>query len=620
MFKPTSLRMRLLGILWGILALCVVWPGWRMYGEVHEKIVSDAKARAVDDLNLVHWLLKQHGSFQTLSQAQSWATGIAESKGFRITYVDDGGKVVLDSLFSLQEISQLGEFGTRPEILEARRGEIGVTVRLSTLTQRDHIFVARKVEGDGVLPDGILRLAVPFWQANRALDALSRGLKISVLLAFLGMIPAVLLWKRDIARSLRKFVEAMEKIPTQDQARAARLPDDEELQPLAQALSHMARQIEERFRIVTEEKEHLEAVFEGMQEGVMVLDSRGRIRRTNRSLSAIATRAPITIGRQPMEVLMNYEIQEACERLLRERDETSSKRVNLQVELERERTYDVNIVKLHEYGKEPVLIIVFHNISELKRLEKVRQDFVANVSHELRTPLTSVKGYTETLLADAQFEKEPTASFLRTILRNTNHMVMIVDDLLKLARLEARGERIESSPVNAVEALGAAWKSCEAMATPKKVRMENRMPPQGVYVQADMDRLVQVFRNLLENALKYSPEGEVITVSCEAGDSLCTFSVQDNGIGIPSHHQQRIFERFYRIERHRDRESGSTGLGLAICRHIVLNFGGQLWLQSPNPGDLKGSTFFFTLPNAVPPPALESRTEEVASTEPSLDG
>lgn len=620
MFRPSSLRVRLIGILWGFLVLCVVLPCWRMYGDVHEKIVSEAQARAVDDLNLVHWLLKQQGAFEKLSQVQAWAVGVAESQGFRITYLDASGKVIFDSLFSLDEIPQLGEFGTRPEILQARRGEVGVIVRLSTLTQREHIFVARKVEGGGVLPAGILRLAVPFWQTNRALEALSRGLVLSVLLAFLGMIPAVLLWRRELGRSLKKFVEATERVPAQDKVHALRFPDDDELQPLADSLKHMARQIGERLRIMREEKEQLEAVFEGMQEGVMVLDSRGRIRRTNRSLSAIATRGPITIGRQPMEVLMNYEIQETCERLLAGHDEQSTTRVNLQVELERERTYDVNIVKLQESGKEPVVIIVFHNISELKRLEKVRQDFVANVSHELRTPLTSVKGYTETLLADPQFDREPSASFLRTILRNTNHMVMIVDDLLKLARLEARDQRIELSPVNALEALGVAWKSCEAMAEAKGVCLENRMPVEGVHVQADMDRLVQVFRNLLENAVKYSPEGETITISCEEGEPLCTFSVQDNGQGIPSHHQQRIFERFYRIERHRDRESGSTGLGLAICRHIILNFGGQLWLQSPNPGNVKGSTFFFTLPKAAPSSRLEIRAQESAANESSLEG
>ncbi|MCU0587336.1 MAG: ATP-binding protein [Syntrophobacteraceae bacterium] len=621
MFKQSSLSLRLLGILWGILVLSLVWPCWRMHTDVHDQIVRDAQAGAVSDLNLVQWLLKRHELFSGLPQVQTWITGISESRGFRITYLDDRGKVLADSQFSLEEISQLGEFGTRPEILQARKGETGITLRLSTLTQREHIFVARQFEGHGALPSGILRLAVPFWQTNRALDALNQGLKTSVLLAFLGMIPAVLIWRREVRKPLETVLETTRRIAAGAEAHVLRFSSDHELQGLADAVNHLARQIKERFRILREEKEQLEAVFEGMQEGVMVLDSRGRIRRINRSLSAIATRAPITIGRQPMEVLMSYEIQEACERLLASRAEETTQRVNLQVELERERIFDVNIVKLREPGKGPVLIIVFHDISEIKRLEKVRQDFVANVSHELRTPLTSIKGYVETLSADPAFAGEPAASFLRTILKNTNHMVMIVDDLLKLARLEAREQPGESSCVNALEALGEAWRSCEPMAGPKGVRLENRLSPEGVFVRGDMDRLVQVFRNLMENGVKYSPEGDVITVSCEEGDTVCTFSVQDNGVGIPSQYQQRVFERFYRVERHRDRESGSTGLGLAICRHIILNFGGQLWLRSPNPGDFKGSTFFFTLPRVIPAPGhADSDWEQNAGTKPLLHG
>ncbi len=573
-----------------------------MYEEVHRRIVNDAKVRALGDLELVHWLLQQHELFADLAQVHAWIRSISAAQGYRITYLDEKGKVVIDSEFTLEELPQLGEFGTRPEILQARRGEVGVLIRLSTITRKEHIFVAKQVGAHGLLPNGILRLAVPFWQTNRALDAINQGLKLAIMLSFAGMILAVFIWGRELRKYLRTIIEATDKIAVQRDVAPLRFSSSHELQPLADAFNHMARQIRERFRIIEEEREQLEAVFEGMQEGVMVLDSRGRIRRVNRSLSKIATRAPITIGRKPMEVLLNYEIQEACDRLLAAPDERAFERVNLQVELEWDRTYDVNIVRLKEAGKGPVLIIVFHNISELKRLEKIRQDFVANVSHELRTPLTSIKGYTETLIADPQFEQGPPASFLQTILKNTNHMVMIVDDLLKLARLEARDQQDESVPVNATDCLEEAWRSCAPMAKTKKVSLESLLPPDGVFVQGDMDRLVQVFRNLLENAVKFSPEGESIRVSCEEGDSYITFSVQDNGIGIPTPHQHRIFERFYRIERHRDRESGSTGLGLAICRHIILNFGGQLWLQSPNPGDLKGSTFFFTLPKASSSP------------------
>jgi two-component system phosphate regulon sensor histidine kinase PhoR len=572
-----------------------------MYNQVREKLVNDAKAEALQDLNLVHWMLKQQELFKNLADVQQWVKGISDSQGYRITYIDETGKVIVDSQFSFEAISQLDNFGTRPEILQARKGIVGVLIRLSTLTQREHIFVAKQVEPSGALPPGILRLAVPFWEMNRALDLLTRGLKVVVILSFAGMLLAVLIWRRELRKPLRGVMEAMDKIGTLKFGDVLRFPSQHELQPLANSVNHMNREIKERFRIIEDEKEQLEAVLEGMQEGVMVLDARGRIQRINRSLSKIATRAPITIGRQPMEVFMSYEIQEACERLLADTDQSATQRVNLQVELERERTYDVNIVKFREPNGGFVLIVVFHNISQLKRLEKVRQDFVANVSHELRTPLTSIKGYTETLLGDAEFTKESAASFLQIILKNTNHMVMIVDDLLQLARLEARDQQIELQPINVLDALTAAWKSCAPLAAAGKSVLENLLPREGVFVYGDMSRLVQVFRNLLENAIKFSPDGATVSVSCEEGDTMVTLRVKDNGVGIPMAHQQRIFERFYRIEKHRDRESGSTGLGLAICRHIVLNHGGQVWVQSPNPGEMTGTTFFFTLRRAPEP-------------------
>ena len=225
----------------------------------------------------------------------------------------------------------------------------------------------------------------------------------------------------------------------------------------------------------------------------------------------------------------------------------------------------------------------------------VRQDFVANVSHELRTPLTSIKGYTETLLAESQPPPEVLASFLEVILKNTNHMVRMVDDLLQLARMEAHQEIFKPARINPTEALMAAWKACLPAAQEKRVSLTKHLPQEGLGVWADFDQLLRVFRNLLENAIRYSPEGEAITVDFRAEANTVTIGVGNDGPSIPKHHQQRIFERFYRIEKSRGGEFGGTGLGLAICRHILLNHGGLIWVQSPNPGGTNGATFFFTL-------------------------
>jgi two-component system phosphate regulon sensor histidine kinase PhoR len=310
---------------------------------------------------------------------------------------------------------------------------------------------------------------------------------------------------------------------------------------------------------------------------------------------------------------MSLELQAACDRLLTSKTTRPGDVMSLQMALGSDRFYDVHIGALAGPGKGGGAVVVFHDISELKRLEKVRQDFVANVSHELRTPLTSIKGYAETLLSDNEPDSQTLTSFLQVILKNANHMVKMVDDLLQLARLEGKSEPPQFVPVDAVDALSAAWKACLPMADAKSIKLVNTLPAAGVNVIADQDQIVQVFLNLIENGIKYSPAGETLQVSHSVDGGMVTFSVRDNGPGIPKHHQKRIFERFYRVEKHRGSTSGSTGLGLAICRHIIQNHGGSISVQSPNPDSLKGSTFQFTMRAAE---ALPQRpTAEAEGTE-----
>jgi len=228
---------------------------------------------------------------------------------------------------------------------------------------------------------------------------------------------------------------------------------------------------------------------------------------------------------------------------------------------------------------------------------------VANVSYELRTPLTSIKGYTETLLATDEPDRETLSSFLPIILKNTNHMVKMVDDLLLLARLDTGKTPIKISTLNASDFLMAAWRACVPLAQSKTVSLINELPEEGVFVSGDFDQMVQVFRNLLENSIRHSPDGASLTVGSLVQGDTVRFSIKDQGPGIPKHYQQRIFERFFRIERRGGTESGATGLGLAICRHIVKNHGGSIWVQSPNPGKLRG-------PPSISPSTRQIRTME----------
>jgi two-component system phosphate regulon sensor histidine kinase PhoR len=392
------------------------------------------------------------------------------------------------------------------------------------------------------------------------------------------------------------MIRAAQAIESGDYRERIRRYPGKEFSPLAQAINQMAERIDDHIKTITEQKQQLGAILDGMSEGVMVLDSSGKIKTTNKALSMIIPDLSTAAGRRPLEVVRSHELQRACDQVISGDYESWLRPLRLEIFLDPGRVFDVNVVQLGDQEEGIGAIVVFHDISELKRLEKVRQDFVANVSHELRTPLTSIKGYAETLLAEGDESSDSAREFLQIILKHSNQMSNMVDDLLQLARLEAREQPLEYEPVNAADAFNSAWKACASLAGEREISLENLLPEEGVMVRADLEQLEQVFRNLLENAVKYGPPGGTVTIACDSGPVMATFQVTDQGPGIPIQDQPRIFERFYQVEKDRANHSDSTGLGLAICRHIIQNHGGRIWVESPPEGKTNGSTFFFTIP------------------------
>jgi len=244
---------------------------------------------------------------------------------------------------------------------------------------------------------------------------------------------------------------------------------------------------------------------------------------------------------------------------------------------------------------------VFYDISERERLEKVRRDFVANVSHELKTPLTSIKGFAETLIESPPAKPEQTATFLKTILKNANHMTKMVNSLLVLARTQHKGEMTDLAPVDAHEVIRQSLRDLSHTAQAKNITLEDLLPEGPLSVLGDRDGLMEVFRNLLDNAIKYSPAGSSVSVTARPHEGKMALCVRDQGPGIPEKAKDRIFERFYRIEHPSEpaAKNGSAGLGLAICRRIIKSHGGDIWVESPlDPATGTGAAFFATLQTA----------------------
>ncbi|NWF91360.1 MAG: PAS domain-containing protein [Syntrophaceae bacterium] len=377
-----------------------------------------------------------------------------------------------------------------------------------------------------------------------------------------------------------------------------RLSSGDELERLSKTIEQMGTQLRNRIDEISKERDYLQTVLKGMMEGVLMVDERGRILMVNEALRTLLSLSVDVADRMPLEIIRNAELEAAIRKVLQSGE---SEAFELTLPSSGGKTFEVNVVGIPssaeegDKGSERIkgAIAVFHDITRLKDLERVRQDFVANVSHELRTPLTTIKGYAETLLEGALGE-EVAHRFVQVIKRHADRLTKIVEDLLMLSRIESKEFRLKIEAIPVQELIHDVLDYIKGAAEKKRVAVSPAEIPPSLIIEADRNYLEQVFTNLLDNAIKYSPEGGVVRISAiERDQEEIEFSIKDNGIGIPKEDLTRIFERFYRVDKGRSQELGGTGLGLSIVKHIVQAHGGRVWAES-QPGE--GSIFYFTVP------------------------
>ena len=366
----------------------------------------------------------------------------------------------------------------------------------------------------------------------------------------------------------------------------------DELGRLGNELNRMAQAAGEKVDRLAKNLAETEALLGGMEEGVLILDVNGRIKKMNGAMGTILAHAfPSDVGKHYLEVFRDPELNDLIQATLA--DKKGSRR-SLSPLGQPGKTFQIqsSSVQYPENGGEGV-IVVFHDVTDLKRLERVRQDFVANVSHELRTPLTAIKGYVEALRDGVLQDPTQAEKFLGVIQRHSERMDKIVSDLLLLSEMESADRVLQKETVHLPEIIRTAVETLRPQAEGKKQNLRVE-PMEGLpALRADSQKIHQVIINLLHNAISYTPEEGSITVEATPEPDGVEVSVTDNGIGIPSEDLSRIFERFYRVDKGRSRELGGTGLGLSIVKHIVEAHGGHVRVES-KPG--KGSRFTFFLP------------------------
>ncbi len=499
------------------------------------------------------------------SDSSAWQAAVhqfARQVQHRITLIDSDGRVRADSDFPIGPLPSLENHGQRPEVRAALRQGRGVASRRSDTVGRPFLYVA--VPGG----PGVVRIAAGLEQVDEVVRRAQRAVASAALLALLVGSLLALAAGRSVAQPLIAISTAARAIAAGAPPRFPRsgIPD---IDGLVQALRQMHRQLGDRFEDLRREQAETAALVESMVEGVIAADERGHTVTANvaaRRLLGYSATEELPDLRELFRVKAAREVVDAV----------------LQGMPVQDRQLDVDGRAILMNGR-PLpsggAVLVIHDLTEIRRLEAVRRDFVANVSHELKTPLTSISGYAETLLTDAP-DAETTHRFLATIVDNARRMQRLVDDLLDLARIEAGRWLPEPEPVDVASTARESWGELAERAAARGIEFRVEAEPGATTLRADADALRQILTNLFENSLRYTARGGRVTCRSRVEEAGIAVSVTDNGSGIAHEHLARIFERFYRADQSRSREEGGTGLGLAIVKHLVEAHGGRVYAES----------------------------------------
>jgi two-component system phosphate regulon sensor histidine kinase PhoR len=493
----------------------------------------------------------------------------------RITIVNAEGLVLADSE---EDPGRMENHRYRPEISQALQGETGKSIRFSPTIKEEMLYVGLPLEKDGRI-SGVVRVSLHLKDINKLLSDLKAKIFLVVAIMTVSLLFFALLFSQSISRPIKKIIAASRGVASGDFSMRVVLKNKDELRDLAESFNTMTSELKTFFTELATKKEELNSIISSVHEGLLVLDKSGKILMSNESMKKI-TENELIEGRFYWEVVRGSKFDELMNRV-REKKESSSAEVELN-----EKIYLCSAAYL---SSQELAVVTFHDLTEMKKLEKIKKDFVVNVSHELRTPLTAIKGFVETLEEGADKEKQ---NYLKIIKRNTERLIRIVEDLLSLTELEEKGVLWELEEVNLKELAENILIIFEQKAREKNLYLKLLADEKLPVLHADSFRLEQMFANLLDNALKYTEEGGV-TIVLKTKENEVTIEVQDTGIGISAEHLPRIFERFYTVDKARSRKLGGTGLGLSIVKHIVLLHSGKIQVKS----DVGlGTKFIVTLP------------------------
>lgn len=507
----------------------------------------------------------------------------------RVTVVAPSGEVIADSL---ARTATMENHKNRPEIQTALSGNKGVSTRYSRTLDQNMMYIALPVERNNRVM-AVIRTAVPLTAIEENIRSTRNkvfGFLILTIIAAAGVSWYV---TRKIIQPLEAIKKGAQAFARGDLSNRLAVPDTEELSALARSMNQMAENLTDRIQEALNRQRELEAVHTSMQEGVIAVDNHEKIITINDAAARIFNFTALEMkSKNVLEVARNYELQSFIRTALSTHEPVED---DIRIHQDKEHILNIHSSALwdsqnHRMGT----LIIFHDITRIRRLEKMHKDFAANVSHELKTPLTTLKGFIETLQEMPDSSSEDRSGFLKILEKNVNRMIELINDLLSLSRLE----RLEGTGVRFADnqlfvLIQGAVAACEPLAEKKQIQIQI-LCPQDLTVRVDPVLMEQAIVNLVENAVKYSPENSQVDICAWGTGKEIQIDVKDAGPGIAREHLPKIFNRFYRVDKGRSRLEGGTGLGLAIVKHIIQYHNGQITVSSVKGN---GTVFHIRLPS-----------------------
>lgn len=505
---------------------------------------------------------------------------LSETTTRRVSILDLDGNIVADSYYPSEYFTNVSDY---PEFQQALKEGVGTARRISESSNLEEFYVAVR------FPKGIVRLATTSQEITAPLSFLSQA--AVVLTGIMGLMAFGIAYyiNHNITEPLGEMLDLTRQLQVGEFSRRVLVRSTDEIGQLSRAFNELSQTLEEMFQTVHDRENKLNAILTSMEDAVLAVDTNYKLILANRRMAEMINEDVSSLmGKDLTEAFQSYQLVEVVSDTL-----STGKAIDTEIrpELSSQQVLAVTSSPLEdEAGKTIGVVIVLRDVTELRLLESMRREFVANVSHELRTPLTSIKGFVETILNGKTDDEAFVQRYLSIVSGETDRMITLINDLLDLTKIESRRQKLVFEEVNLKEIFDDTITVLASKAEEREVAVENRLD--DLIVLGNPKMLRQVAINLVDNAIKYNKQGGQVWIEAAVNDGIASISVTDTGIGIPSEHLERVFERFYRVDKGRSRQMGGTGLGLSIVKHIIERHKGRIWAESEYE---QGTTITFTL-------------------------